>query len=101
MVIERGGRPILGGLEKKDPFQKSGCKYGEGCLAEEGVDCSKVGICYEIRCTMCDENNEGGPAIRPPQSTQARRVGGVRRGNRKIYIGKKRWKKWTYQKERT
>ena len=72
MVIERGGRPILGGLEKKDPFQKSGCKYGEGCLAEEGVDCSKVGICYEIRCTMCDENDKGGPNIGP----QAKRLGG-------------------------
>ena len=71
----------MGGLEK------SGRKYGEGCFAEEGVDCSKVGICYEIRCTMCDENDKEGPTIRPPQNTQARMIGGVRRGNRKIYIG--------------
>ncbi len=29
LVIERGGKPVLGGLEKKDPFQRDGCRYGE------------------------------------------------------------------------
>ena len=84
MVVERGGRAVLGGLEKKDPFQKQGCKYGEECLADEGEDCSKVGVCYEIRCTKCEmTENGGGDVTNPPQNTQARIIAGKRR----IYVG--------------
>ena len=43
LVIERGGKPVFSGLEKRDPFQTEGCKYRMGCLVSEGVNCTEVG----------------------------------------------------------
>ena len=52
-VVERGGIPILTGLQKKDPFKSEGCDFGDPeCLV--GAGCMKTGVCYRISCNECD-----------------------------------------------
>ena len=53
-VVERGGRPVFAGIEKRDPFQVGGCSYKEGCFVKEGTSCSQVNTCYEIACLTCE-----------------------------------------------
>ena len=89
-IIERGGKPIFAGIEKRDPFQKQGCAYGEQCFVDEGTNCAQTNVCYEIACTMCegkpDEASEEG--VSSPRGSQARWVAGRRRGHmRRIYVG--------------
>ena len=86
-VIERGGRPVFSGIVEGDPFQKEGCQYGEECIVEEGTNCAKVNTCYEIACTMCEGDKEGGGIVRQGGS-KAKWVAGRRRGViKKSYIG--------------
>ena len=55
MVVERGGKPLLSGLKKKDPFSKEGCKYGDRqCLVDNKVDYTSTGTCYAITCDLCE-----------------------------------------------
>ena len=61
--------------------------YEEGCIVEEGTNCAQVNMCYEIACTMCEDEQEGGD-MRRQGGTQARWVAGRRRGViKKSYIG--------------
>ena len=88
MVIERGGRPLLSGLRKKDPFKVEGCTYqNNNCIVDSKSDCTTTGACYAITCDLCgDEDPPVNPSDslprppRPPVSRQARFVGGRRRG---------------------
>ena len=77
---------MFSGVERKDPFQKDSCKYGDKECIVRG-NCSEVNVCYEIACTMCEEVIEEEEIRRPGINTQARWVGGRRRVNSKVYIG--------------
>ena len=89
MVVERGGKPLLSGLKKKDPFSKEGCKYDDRkCIVDNKVDCTSTGTCYAITCDMCGEEELGQPTDTlpfgphppsPPGSRQARWAAGRRR----------------------
>ena len=86
-VVERGGKPVFAEIEEGDPFQKGGCIYGENCIVEEGTSCAKVNVCYEIACTMCENEQSGGDNPRQGGS-RARWAAGRRRGViKKSYIG--------------
>ena len=92
MVVERGGKSLLSGLKKKDPFSKEGCKYGDRqCIVDRKVDCTSTGTCYAITCDLCGEvelgppsntpNNQAHslPPVPPSPRRQARWVAGRRR----------------------
>ena len=90
LVIERGGKPVFSGLEERDQFKIEGCRYGMGCLAGEGVNCSEVNTCYRITCTMCKEGGNEVERVVPAGVRQARWVGGRRipgGGKTRVYIG--------------
>ena len=49
-VVEKGGRSIMLGLQRANPFPQEGCDFGkERCLV--GPGCSITGACYKITCS--------------------------------------------------
>ena len=88
MVIEKGGKSLLSGLKKKDPFKSEGCRYeNEKCIVDHKTDCSTTGACYAVTCDLCGDedppmNPIGSQSSQPmlPPSRQARLVAGRRRG---------------------
>ena len=57
LVTEDGGIPISASLRKSDPFRKPQCRFLDPkCIVENGRDCSKQGVIYEISCKSCNEN---------------------------------------------
>ena len=56
MVVEIGGKPLLCGLKKKDPFSREGCKYDDKkCIVDDKVDCTAAGTCYAITCDFVEK----------------------------------------------
>ena len=55
-MIEDGGKPLIGFLKQTDPFKPSICRYGDPqCIVEQGKDCAKQSVVYEITCNQCNE----------------------------------------------
>jgi hypothetical protein len=94
-VIEVGGVPISIGIKKADPFQKTGCMFGDPeCIVEEKTSCGVMSACYQILCScgdpapVTDTDSEAqdttGVARTPNGRDRARVVAGRRRnqGNR-------------------
>ena len=88
MVIEKGGKSLLSGFKKKDPFKLEGCRYGnEKCLVDHKTDCTTTGACYTVTCNMCGDQDtpssptgsQPGPPMLPT-GRQARLVAGRSRG---------------------
>ena len=64
LVIEEGGKPLIGFLKKSDPYKHPGCRYGDSkCLVEESKDCAKMSVVYEITCNSCMEPINTAPDI--------------------------------------
>ena len=56
LVTEDGGLPVICSLKRTDPFRKPQCRFNDPkCLVEEGKDCAKTGILYEISCKACNQ----------------------------------------------
>ena len=56
LVIEEGGKPLIGFLKKSDLFKRLGCRYGDkNCLVEQNKECAKMSVIYEITCNSCME----------------------------------------------
>ena len=73
MVIERGGKPLLSGLKKRDPFITKGCKYNDiRCIVDQKVHCTATGTCYAITCDSCGFVEIDTPASTPLVGRQAR-----------------------------
>ena len=54
LVVEKGGKSILAGLENSDPFREQQCRFGDkNCIVDIKYDCQATGICYEIECLKC------------------------------------------------
>ena len=56
MVVEDGGKPLIGFLKKSDLFKNPGCRFEEpDCMVEPNKDCVKMSAVYEITCDSCME----------------------------------------------
>ena len=55
MVIEKGGRSILSGIEIPDPFKENKCRFNDiKCIVDNKQDCGTSSACYEITCDLCN-----------------------------------------------
>ena len=85
LVIENGGKPILAGLTKKDPFENNNCKWNEPCLVSQEQDCSNSNAVYKISCTECQDPTKQ-PASQFCQAQPSPQVE-IEPGVRNLYIG--------------
>ena len=68
-VVEKGGKPVMGGLQQSDPFKPDGCRFGDSdCLVAQGADCNTMSAVYAITCNSCKERLEVSPSQLSPAS---------------------------------
>ena len=53
LVLERGGKSILAGLRRADPFLAEGCPFQEKCLVRGRRSCWTAGVVYALICGQC------------------------------------------------
>ena len=53
MVVEMGGRSILGALAKPDPFLGNGCLFPEECPIDPKQNCWGAKLIYQLECFEC------------------------------------------------
>ena len=69
LVTEDGGSPTISSLKKSDPFRLPTCRFSDPrCIVENGRDCAKQGVIYEISCTQCNQDSQEIPTSRDPGS---------------------------------
>ena len=69
-VVEKGGKPVMGGLQQSDPFKPDGCRFGDSdCLVAQGADCNTMSAVYAITCNSCKERLEVSPSQLSPASS--------------------------------
>ena len=56
LVVEDGGKPLIGFLKQTHPFRPEKCWYRDAqCVVEKSKDCAKQSVIYEITCKQCTE----------------------------------------------
>ena len=58
-VVEMGGKPILAGLGRADPFRVIRCPWEVKCWVKEGIDCWKTRVIYVVVCKICGAEYRG------------------------------------------
>ena len=58
-VVEKGGKSIIAGLSKPDPFRTNSCPFPDKCWCTQKTDCWQARTVYRITCNTCGAQYTG------------------------------------------
>ena len=79
LVIEQGGRSLLSGIQRGDPFRPKECRWKENCYVDTNQDCMQADIVYQIKCLSCHnpQASPGEPELQGGQESDAGDIQGA------------------------